>query len=144
MHTHVVSAILAACALTTAAAQTSTPPASPSQAPAKGANPLVLVGCVTADQANADRLTVSDPRAGVTYRLRGLNVAAYSGRRVRIIGGLYPSPNIAAQAGAIDPTKAAMAAAGATGANITGMGTAEPLEFHIARVRPLPGSCPPR
>jgi hypothetical protein len=37
------------------------------------------------------------------------------GRRMRIVGGLVPSANIAAQAGALDPAVAAMAAVGSAG-----------------------------
>src|SRR4029453_13340422 len=89
-------------------------------------------------QARADQLTLADEKAGITYRLNGLKLQTYTGRRVRIVGGLYPSDNVAAQAGAIDPTKAAIAASTATGA-------VHMPEFHVKQVRPLRGSCvPPR
>jgi hypothetical protein len=51
----------------------------------------------------------SDKRARTTYRLAGTDVRVYVGRRVQVFGGLIPSANIAAQAGAIDSTKVAMA-----------------------------------
>jgi hypothetical protein len=98
---------------------------------------LVLIGCVAADKANADQLTLADEKAGVTYRLNGTKLDAYTGRRVRIVGGLYPSANVAAQAGGIDPTKAAIAAA------TTETGTPQLPEFHVKQVRQLRGSCSP-
>ncbi len=141
--TVVPAAVAGLFAAATAFAQvTQAPSASaPAAAPAK---PLILVGCVIADKVSADRFTLSDPKAGVTYRLNGVKLFSYSGRRVRIVGGLYPSPNIAAQGGAMDTAKAAIAAMGATGANSTGVGTPEPVEFQVSQIRTLPGACPPR
>ena len=62
---------------------------------------------------------------------------AYVGRHVRIVGGLYPSANVAAQAGAIDPARAAVAALPGSPAT----GTA-PVEVRVQRVQRLSGSCP--
>ncbi len=138
----IIATILAASTAAATAHQADQTPGS--NPPATVKKPMILVGCVVADKANADRFTLSDPGSGVTYRLRGLNVFSYSGRRIRIVGGLYPSPNIAAQRGAIDPTKAAMAAMDATGTNATGLGNVQPLEFRIAQLRPLAGTCPPQ
>jgi hypothetical protein len=99
-----------------------------------------LVGCVVADDGGANRFTLSDTKAGVTYRLSGTKLDVYTGHRVRIVGGLYPSPNIAAQAGAIDPTKAAIAA---TNANAPETRTVEFPKFQVTQVRQLKGSCAP-
>jgi hypothetical protein len=104
--------------------------------PEKPDKPLILVGCVAADQANADQFTFADEKAGVTYRLNGTKLQTYNGRRVQIVGGLYPSANVAAQAGAIDPTKAAIAAT-------TETRTAPLPEFQVKQVRQLRGSCSP-
>ena len=61
-----------------------------------------------------------------------------------IRGGLVPSPNLAAQAGAIDQTKAAMAY---QGVNRPGTGNSGPLEFsvtRVTRVQSVTGSCAPQ
>ena len=100
---------------------------------------MVLVGCVSAAQANDDQVTLADPKAGVTYRLSGTKLRTYTGHRVRIVGGLYPSTNVAAQAGAIDPTKAAIAAT--TSSNAGQTGPVELPKFHVTQVRKLKGSC---
>ncbi len=137
-------ALLLAFSMVSAAAaafQTRALPSSSTEAPATGNKPIVLVGCVVADKANTDWFTLSDPKSGNSYRLTGTNVALYSGRRVRIIGGLFPTPNIASQAGVIDPTKAAMAI---VDADRNRAGSGEPIEFRISRLRPLNGPCPPR
>ena len=73
------------------------------------------------------------------YQLYGVKVYAYEGRRVRIVGGLYPPPNIAAQAGGIDPTKAAIEATAPTRA----IGDYRALDFRVSQVRPIKGVCPP-
>ena len=101
----------------------------------------MLVGCVQPDAAKPEWFMLSDTKTGTTYRLIGANLKAYMWRNVRIVGGLVPSPNIAAQAGAIDQTKAAMAY---QGANPPGTGDIEPLEFSVTRVRRLTGSCAPQ
>ena len=108
--------------------------------PEQSNKPMVLVGCVAADTASADQFTLSDTKAGVTYRLSGTKLQTYTGRRVRIVGGLYPSANVAAQAGAIDPTKAAIAA---TTANATETRTVELPTFNVTQVRELKGTCAP-
>jgi len=106
--------------------------------PGKTDQPSVLVGCITADQARANQFTLADEKAGVTYRLNGTTLNTYSGRRVRIVGGLYPSTNVAAQASAIDPTKAAIAA---TTPNEPA--SVQLQEFRVKEIRQLRGSCNP-
>jgi hypothetical protein len=123
---------------TTSGAQSSQASSIQAKTPEKPDKPMVLVGCVAIDEASADQFTLSDTKAGVTYRLSGTKLHAYTGRRVRIVGGLYPSANVAAQAGAIDPTKAAIAATTATE-----IGTVEFPKFHVTEVRQLKGSCAP-
>jgi hypothetical protein len=114
------------------------PPSTQTTTPDQPEKPLVVVGCVASDQARSDQFTLADEKAGTTYRLNGTKLATYNGRRVRIVGGLYPSDNVAAQAGAIDPSKAAIAAS-------TAAETRAPQlpEFHVKEVRPLRGSCSP-
>jgi hypothetical protein len=67
-------------------------------------------------------------------------VKAYVWRHVRIVGGLVPSATLAAQAGAVDQTKAAMAY---QAAHSTGTGNIESIDFHITRVRRITGACEP-
>jgi hypothetical protein len=110
---------------------------------------LTLVGCVSTDDSKKDQVTFV-AKDGTEYRLSGTDARAYAGQRVQIVGatnpnkvhfrgGLYPSPNAAGQAGAIDPAQAAMAAQGA----YRGTGAAELPEFNVHAVKPMKGNCPP-
>ena len=110
--------------------------------------PVTLDGCVVANPNDRKAFTLDDD--GRTYLLKGLNVRDFvgqhvevigaAGKRLRIVGGLYPSPNVAAQAGGIDPTKAAMAAQSGPMSQ-----SARPMiEFTVKSVRVLPGSCEAR
>jgi hypothetical protein len=133
----VFATFLLAVATASAGAQSNASPQAPPATKAK--KPLVLNGCVAADLANPQRYVLRDAATGVAYRLNGVKVYAYQGRRVRIVGGLYPTANLAAQGGGVDPTKAAMAAM-TPNANA---GNPEPLEFRVSQVRAAKGSCPP-
>ena len=132
------------CFLPSRAGGQSQPPAgSTSAKPA----PLVLAGCVGPTPASGNfTFTAKD---GTKYRLTGKNLKKYAGQQVEIVGGegkkltvkggLQPSPNVAAQAGAIDPAQASIAAQSAATAN--GTGTATLPVFKVNRVRGLGGSC---
>ena len=100
----------------------------------------MLVGCVQPDGSRPERFTLAD-RSGTTYQLTDASAKAYVWRHVRIVGGLVPSPTLAAQAGAVDQTKAAMAYQAAHSA---GTGSIDPAEFRVAHVRRLAGSCAPK
>jgi hypothetical protein len=111
---------------------------------------VTLRGCVSADPKARKAFILADATQDQTYRLTGVDVADYVGqhvevigaspRRVRVVGGLYPNPNIAGQAGAIDPTRAAMAAHGGPASN-----SPQPvIEFKVKSVRLTPGTCPGR
>lgn len=102
---------------------------------------ITLVGCVKPDASKPEWFTLSDQKTGAIYRLTGASIRSYVWRNVRIVGGLVPSANIAAQAGAIDQTKAAMAY---QGASRPGTGNLEPIEFSVTCVRRLTGSCTPK
>lgn len=132
-------------ALTEASAATAQQPET------KGARPstniVTLTGCIIANPNQPGGFLLSDTDQVSRYRLTGTNVRDYAGKRVQvsgsrpkrmqIVGGLYPSPNIAAQGGS-DPTKAAMAAA--SGPNAAG---SRPLsEFRVRSVRAISGACP--
>jgi len=122
-----------------------------SKAPAKPAGKTIsLSGCVVRGETTPDQYTLEDKKAGATYRLTGVNVRDYIGQHVQIVGGvvqtkrltikggLTPNANVAAQAGAMDPARAAMAAAGGA----AGPGTVELPEFKVKSVRPVSGACP--
>jgi hypothetical protein len=77
--------------------------------------PLVLNGCVASPEPGT--FTVQDEKKG-RFELTGRKLDIYIGKRVEVRGrsesglhittGLYPSPNLAAQAG-LDPVRAAQA-----------------------------------
>jgi hypothetical protein len=114
----------------------------------KGSKVLTLIGCIAPNPQQPGGYLLSDTEQATSYRLTGTNVREYAGRRVqlsgvapkrlRIVGGLYPSPNVAAQGGAIDPVRAAMAAASAAGTR----DTATLSEFRVRSVREISGACP--
>ncbi len=114
---------------------------------------VTLSGCVQVDEASANQVTLSGPtrdgRGQTTYRLTGIDVHPYVGRRVQIAGsyvnrrlqikgGLVPSANAAAQAGAQDPIRSTISGDGERG---TGAGSAALPEFRVRNVKPLTGSC---
>ena len=147
---HQLGVFLLASAVTAGSA-----PARAAQAPATDTTPrkpagkvFTLTGCVSTDAATSGQVLLSDATGRATYRLSGTDVREYLGRRVQIqgapsrrvqiVGGLFPSPNAAAQAGALDPAQAAMAATG-SGARAT------PLpQFRVRSVQVVAGSCPQR
>jgi hypothetical protein len=109
-----------------------------------------LNGCISRDRVTPGQFNFLDDDSGGRYRLTGKNLKRFVGRRVEIVGGppgkritfktgLWPSPNVAAQAGAMDPAQAAVA-------NLPG-GAADavavtPLpEFHVIRLRGVEGAC---
>jgi hypothetical protein len=110
---------------------------------------ITLSGCVVRGETTPGQYTLEDKTAGGLYRLTGTDVRDYLGRRVQIVGGvpskrltivggLTPNPNVAAQAGAMDPVRAAMAAAGGA----AGPGSVDLPEFRVKSVRPVSGGCP--
>jgi len=135
-------------ATTSAAARAQQPAKANTKQPAK---PLTLTGCVNASPNETGLFTLSDTKQGgkegTKYKLVGTDVREYVGqhvevsgvapRRLQVVGGLYPSTNVAAQAGAIDPNQAAIAAASGPAA-----GGAPLLEFRVKSVRAIPGPCP--
>lgn len=108
----------------------------------------MLSGCVTPSATSKKQFTLADAEQGETFRLTGTDVRQFVGKHVQIFGtpprglvikgGLYPSANVAGQAGAMDPAKAAIAAQGGPTAN-----DPKPvLEFKVRSVRVTPGECP--
>jgi hypothetical protein len=129
------------------AAQTAKTPA---KAPGDDNKQIRLNGCISRDTIVPTQFNFLDNEAGEKYRLTGKNLKKFVGRRVEIVGGppgkgvtfktgLYPSPNVAAQAGAIDPAKAAIA-------NLPGGAADAPAasllpEFRVTRLRAVDGAC---
>jgi hypothetical protein len=118
--------------------------------PAKPAPKIItLSGCVVRGETTPGQYTLEDKEAGTRYRLTGTDFRDYIGRRVQIVGGvpsrrftivggLTPNANVAAQAGDMDPARAANAAAG----GVAGPGTVQLPEFRVKSVRPVSGACP--
>ena len=110
---------------------------------------ISLSGCIASSEKTPDRFTLADEK-GSTYRLSGMRLKDYLGQRVALAGGvvetkrltikggLTPNANVAAQAGAMDPARAAVASAGGA----SGPGTVELPEFKVRSVRPVSGTCP--
>jgi hypothetical protein len=114
--------------------------------------PITMSGCVGRSPAPQQPLTFAQDETGFLYRLSGRGLNKFAGQRVEVVGatprarrfavrgGLYPSPNVAAQAGAMDPAKAAIARM--PGGPESGTGGAELLpEFKVTRIRVVDGSC---
>ena len=115
--------------------------------PTKPPKSITLSGCVERSETKPSEFTLTDPQAKKTYQLTGKDLREYVGRRVqvdgglvvkgvKIAGGLQPNANIAAQAGALDPSRAAVQAAttprGTPGTDVE--------EFRIKTIRST-GAC---
>jgi hypothetical protein len=109
---------------------------------------ITISGCVEATDTPPGQFTLEDKTTGVKYRLTGTKVRDFVGQTVFIVGGtdskklvvkggLTPTPNVAAQAGAMDPARAAVAAQGGS----AGPGTVELPEFKVKSVRPTGSGC---
>jgi len=115
--------------------------------------PLTMNGCVTrdyTDSRNANAYTFINSIDGTRYHLKGSSLTKYSGmsvqvvgvvdtRKVKVVGGLYPSPNVAAQAGAIDPAKAGVAAL--PGGPTRGTGNVDLPTLNVTRLSLGQGEC---
>ena len=109
-----------------------------------------LNGCISRDRATPGQFNFLDNDSGDKYRLTGKGLRKFVNRRVEVVGGppgkgitfrtgLLPSPNVAAQAGAIDPAKAAVARLPGGAADAP---RDSPLpEFHVIRLRGVEGAC---
>src|SRR4051812_32917374 len=115
--------------------------------------PITMNGCVTrdyADSKNANAYTFVDGTDGTRYHLKGKSLSKYSGmsvqvvglvetKKLRVAGGLWPSPNVAGQAGAIDPAKAGVAAL--PGGPTTGTGNVDLPTLNVTRLSLGQGEC---
>ena len=115
--------------------------------------PVTLNGCVQrdyTDSKSATSYTFIDSTSGSRYRLAGKSVSRYSGmsvqvvgiidtKKLRVAGGFWPSPNVAAQAGSIDVSTAAVAAM--PGGPSTGVGNVEVPILNVTRLSLGQGEC---
>jgi len=121
------------------------PPQNTASSQASKNGPVTLDGCVAASQTVRNTFTLDDD--GRTFLLKGVNVRDFVGKhvevigslpkRLTIVGGLYPSANVAGQAGAIDPGKAAIAAQSGP----TSQSERPAIEFTVKSVRVLSDTC---
>ena len=110
--------------------------------------PFAMNGCISRSASASKDFTFTDSSSGFQYRLSGKDVSKLVGQPMQIVGvvdtsrlkvktGLYPSPNVAAQAGAMDPGKAHVAA---LGGGTTGSGTPDLPTFKVASVSAVQGA----
>jgi hypothetical protein len=101
-------------------------------------------GCVKASRAvdsTSARYSLTDQKRGITYFLTGKDVSAYEGKKVRIVGGLLPTPNVAAQGSAIDPGKAVLET---RGHGLAGTGDVRLEDLFVSSIKPMNGACSTR
>ena len=142
-----LGAALMIVSIATLTAQEQSKPAAQPDPPRPPTN-LELTGCVSLNPAAGGQYAFVDTASGGTYRLNGKNLKKYAGQRVRLVGdtstkrlkfktGLWPSPNIAAQAGALDPAQESIARHSGGAANLPD-GTPE---LKVVRVQGVDGAC---
>ena len=122
--------------------------ATPAPAPGK-ATQMTLTGCVSGKPGTSGQYTFQDADGIRQYRLNGKGVNKFAGQRVELVagaggkglsirGGLWPSPNVAARGGDIDPAQEAIGRQpGGGGAPAL---TAVP-ELRVSRLRAVEGAC---
>jgi hypothetical protein len=111
--------------------------------------PVTLSGCVARSDGSPTQYTLMDETGSPMYRLSGMNVRGYVGKRVELVGmepdsqklqikiGLLPNATVAGQRGSMDPAQAATAAAGGSAP----VGDVQLPEFRVRSVKPLDGGC---
>jgi len=120
MKLHVPAILGAALLIVSGATLTAQDQSKSSAAAQSKTSNIELTGCVSVNPAAGGQYAFVDNASGGTYRLNGKNLKKYAGQRVRLVGdpspkrfrfktGLWPSPNIAAQAGALDPAQESIA-----------------------------------
>jgi hypothetical protein len=117
----------------------------------QSSTPVELTGCVSGRPAADGTFTFTDAQNGGKYRLTGKKMQKYAGRMVAVVGGptkkltvgggLWPSPNAAGQAGALDPAQESIARQPGGSAQRTDAGAADLPPFNVVRVRTLEGAC---
>jgi len=114
--------------------------------------PVTLSGCVARSNGTPTQYTLNDETGTTMYRLSGMNVRDFVGKRVELVGaepdskrlkvkiGLLPDATVAGQRGSMDPGRAATAAAGGSAP----VGDVQLPEFRVRSVKPLDGGCEKR
>ena len=126
------------------------PAPAPGSSGGKNPKEIRLNGCIARDRVAPGQFTFLDEAGGGRYHLSGKGLKNFVGHRVEIVGGppgkgvtfrtgLLPSPNVAAQAGALDPAQAAVARL--PGGAADAPGSAPLPEFRVIRVRGVEGEC---
>jgi hypothetical protein len=121
------------------------------KASSQSSTPVELTGCVSGRPAADGTFTLTDAQNGGKYRLTGKRMQKYAGRMVAVVGGptkkltvsggLWPSPNAAGQAGALDPAQESIARQPGGGARRSDAGAVDLPPFNVVRVRTLDGAC---
>jgi len=110
---------------------------------------IELTGCVSLTPSAGGQFALVETTSGSKYRLSGKGIRKYAGQKVTVVGGprsrrlgfrfgLWPSPNAAAQAGAIDPAQESIARQ--PGGPASAPDSKLP-EFHVVRMRGVDGAC---
>jgi hypothetical protein len=109
-----------------------------------------LTGCVSVRPAASGEFTIVDSETGGAFRLSGRGIQKYAGRHVTVEGspptnrlgfrfGLWPSPNTAAQAGALDPAQESISRQ--PGGGTSSADSSRLPELRVQRIRIVGGSC---
>jgi hypothetical protein len=106
MHKYFIAACVVLGAASPARAQSAAAPTSAAAAPASARSifqpPMTLASCTPVSD-DTNRFTLTNPKSTPSwYRSAGTRLLQ-TGQRVQIVGRLLPTPNIAAQAGSLDP-----------------------------------------
>jgi hypothetical protein len=127
----------------------STAPMDAQDQPKPAPTTVELTGCISLAPSPSGQFGFVDGASGGMYRLSGKGIKKYAGQRVQIVGdpsskrlriktGLWPSPNVAAQAGALDPAQEAIARHSGGSAGI--LPDSAP-ELRVVRVHGVAGTC---
>jgi hypothetical protein len=147
MRSYLIGVVLLAAASVAAGQQPTTSPSAPDKTDKNVARTITLSGCVTKGNGQPNQVTLDDEQNG-RYQLNGNRIGRYLGQRVEIAGtaetsrlkikgGLWPTPNAAA--GGMDPVRAAIASQ--PGGGSSGTGDAELPSFRVKSIRTLDGGC---
>ena len=110
---------------------------------------VTLSGCVAKGNGQPNQITLDDQQNG-KFQLSGNRIGQYLGQRVEIAGttdtsrlkikgGLWPTPNAAGQGSSIDPARAAVASQ--PGGGSSGTGDADLPSFRVKSIKILDGAC---
>jgi hypothetical protein len=149
MRGYLIGVVLLTAASVAAGQQPTASPSASDKTDKNVPKTVTLSGCVTKGNGQPNQVTLDDEQNG-KYQLNGNRIGRYLGRRVEIAGtadtsrlkikgGLWPTPNAAGQAGAMDPVRAAIASQ--PGGPSSGTGDADLPSFRLKSIRTLEGGC---